>query len=185
MKNQILAMIIAAIMRFYLGTSLMIMSMPCETRMSFISHLLVFIAACFYSFKIKLCPDLKNHLLLTIIETAIGIAMIEFMMGLWCSVEKIIVKIVKCGLSDDVEMAKAVVFADMITMGLATCMLLSVLIDGQLVQKAMVYYNKRASSSKCEPQPRGCAPQQQQRARPANASMYRNPNCPCHGDNFM
>jgi hypothetical protein len=185
MKNQISAIVIASIMRFYLGTSLIIISSSHGSgMMSFFTHLFIYIAACFYGMKIKLCPDIKSHLLLTIIETTIGIAVIEFLMGVWCSVENVIVRVVKCGLSDDVKTDKAAGFADMITMGLAACVLLSVVIDGQLVEKAMAYYYKNMQGPKCPPMPKNCAPQQQ-RVRPQNGPMFRNPNCPCHGDNVM
>lgn len=187
MRNQILAMIIVAIMRFYLGTSLVIISSSQDSRMSYMNYItqsIIFCAACFYSMKIKLCPDLKNHLLLTIIETTIGIAVIEFLMGLWCSVEKIIMRIVKCGLNDDVRIEKSSNFADMIIMGMAACVLLTVLIDGQVVEKVMAYYNKnkqeKCASKNCAPQqPRGRAQFAPQRPIPVN------PNCPCHGDNAM
>lgn len=183
MKNQILAIIITTIMRFYIGTALLIFSSSYGSgMMATITNVIIFCSACFYSMKIKLCPDLKNHLLLTIIETAIGIGIIEFMMGLWCGVEKMVVRIIKCGLSDEVRMEKSSEFADMIVLGLAVCVLLTVIIDGQIVEKTVNLINKNMRrSSKCAPQQQ----QQQQRARPKVVPMVRNPNCPCHGDNVM
>lgn len=183
MKNQILAIIICAVMRYAFCTSLLIVSKPCVDGLDYITNILIFIAACFYTTKIKLCPDLKSHLLLAIIETAVGIAMIEFMMGLWCSVENVILKIVRCGLVDDVEMAAAEALADMIIMGLAACVLLTVLIDGNLVQKAMAYYKSKRGPSKCDP--RACNIGPRHRAKSPTPIRVRNPNCPCHGDNIM
>lgn len=186
MKNQILAIVITTIMHFYVGTALLIFSSSYGSgTMSTITHLIIFCSACFYSIKIKLCPDLENHLLLSIIETAIGIGIIEFMMGLWSGVEKIVLRIIKCGLSDEVRMEKSSEFADMIVLGLAVCVLLTVMIDGKFVEKVVAYYEKNMRGTKCAPQSRSSAPQQQ-RARPNSVpKMVRNPNCPCHGDNVM
>lgn len=185
MKNQILSIIITTIMRFYMGTALLIFSSSYGSgMMSTITHVIIFCSACFYSSKIKLCPDLKNHLLLSIIETAIGIGVIEFMMGLWCGLEKIVLRIIKCGLSDEVRMEKSSEFADMIVLGLAVCVLLTVIIDGKIVEKTAEYYSKYTQRSKCAPQQqRFCTPQQ--RVRPKSVPLVRNPNCPCHGDNVM
>lgn len=122
-------------------------------------------------------------------------------MGLWCSVEKFIFKIIKCGLADDVETNKLSLFADAIIMGMAVCVLLTVLIDGQVFQRFLAYLKSKRGASKLEreqvlapqparkvqaalPQPRD-RPQPRARPQPLPMPLRRDPNCPCHGDNAM
>lgn len=111
------------------------------------------------------------------------------MMGLWCSTENVIFKVIKCGLADDVEMSKLSLFADVIIMGLAACVLLTVLIDGQIIQKVVAYYQSKRATSKlkcgqvCAPQPSKIATVRPQPLPMPPMPFRRDPNCPCHGDN--
>ncbi len=170
MRNQIISIIIVSFMRYYFDTSLLILSRHHGGGVSLIASVFIFASACFYSTKLKVCPELKNNWLIAFIEATIGIAIIEFMMGLWCSVEDVISKIVKCGLIGNVETAQESLFTDMLIMGLAACVLLTALIDGQVVEKVMAYFNRQRASQ--------CIPPK------SFPTRHRDPNCPFHGDNF-
>lgn len=183
-KSQMIAAGIVAILRFGFNTALLIISTPYPTAIGSISNLIVFISACFYMMKIKLCPEVQNHLLLTVIEASVGIVILEFMLGLWSSVECIVSAMTESAFADLVNRNQVVMITDMIIAAMAICIFLTVLIEGKFLQKAVVYYRKQicgakecampSRANKSQPKKTNCSPM--------SKTQFRDPKCPFHGD---
>ena len=187
-RSQLIAAGIVATLRFGFGSALLILSKPYPSMIGNISNLIAFAAFCFYMMKIKLCPEVQNHLLLTVIEASIGIIILEFMLCLWGSVECIVAAMVKAAFADLADGSQVVMITDMIIMAMAICIFLTVLIEGKVLQQAMEFYRvKMSGSSQCAmPSRPNKTPFKQPMLRnnctPMPKAQFPDPNCPLHGD---
>lgn len=181
--SQLIAIGIASILRFGFGAALLIISKPYSTPISTISNWIAFASVCFYMMKIKLCPDMKNHFLLTVIETSIGIVIVEFLMGLWSNMECLLSKISATAFRDILEAYEINLITDTVIMSLAACILMTVLVEAEVFQKIVNYYKKMRTNPCPPPKFNPKASSTPYRANLNQPDLcYRNPQCPLHGD---
>lgn len=182
-RNHLMAIAITAIMRFFFQTFLLIISTPHNDRtMLIISNLIVFGSICWYTTKMNICPDIKSHLVLSVIETSMCIVIIEFLMGIWSAIECFIFSLIGSGFID-LEISKILIINDIIVMIMATCILLSVIIEGKLFETILAFYRENGVCGiiGCAPSP--SKPQSAKSARQFKASSTLDPHCPIHGLN--
>lgn len=187
-RSQLIAAGVVAILRFGFGSALLVLSKPYPSMIGSIANMIAFAAFCFYMMKIKLCPEVQNHLLLTVIEASVGIMILEFMLALWGSVECIVASMVQAAFADLADDFQVIMIADMIIMAMAICLFLTVLIEGNVLQQAMEFYRAKMSGNKRCPMPSQPykTPVKQQMLKntctPMPKAQFPDPNCPLHGD---
>jgi hypothetical protein len=178
------AIIITALMRFFFRVSLLIISAPQDNRtLLMVSNVIVFASVGWYMSKMKICPDIKSHFVLAVIETSMCILIVEFLMGIWSSIESALYFLIKKAFVD-LAPARILIINDVIVMMMAACILLSVIIDGKLFDEMIAFYRQFGMCGAI-----GCAPKPQ--SRPTSTKSARNsklnttldPNCPIHGHN--
>lgn len=174
-----IAIVIVAILRFFFNASVLLQSKTHSTIIETISNAIVFASVGYYLTKIKFCPDVKNHLLLMVMEAVVGIIIIELLMSLWGSCVCVITNMLVSAFSNVLQYDQIVFLSDIIIMGLTTCILLTAMIEGKVLENLTAYYRKRMSCNKsCEGPKFTSTPKKQKNQE----TLYRDPSCPIHGN---